>query len=174
MSLAEIHARAERFQSRIERRNLIEYVAGASVVAMFSYFAFTIPAPIVQAGCVLIILGTLYVSWKLATLARAPATRDKDPAQSWADFHRAELVRQRDALRTVWSWYLAPFVPGILVFLGGTAFSPDLPAPFWAKASVFAMGLAFVAALFGAIGLINMRAAKRLDAEIAKLDRARQ
>jgi hypothetical protein len=170
MSLADIHARAERFQTRIRVRNWIEYAAAAFVIAAFGYFALTMPDWLVRAGAALIMAGALYVAWKLNAIARAGA---KDDAASWADFHRAELVRQRDALRSVWRWYLGPFVPGMVVFLAGVAFAPDAAAPLAAKAGVFALGIAVIGAIFWLVAQLNVRAAAALDKEIAALDRAR-
>lgn len=173
MSLADIHARAEKFQARVRTRNWIEHAAAALVIGAFLWFAITMPAPIIKAGALLIALGAAYVSWKLYQLGRAASKAEMDAAQSLADFHRAELVRQRDALRTVWSWYLAPFVPGMLVFLAGVAFEPALEAPLAARLVIFATGLGSQAVVFGAVAWINALAVKKLDKEIAALDGAR-
>ncbi|MDZ4692427.1 hypothetical protein [Terricaulis sp.] len=173
MSLADIHTRAERFQSRIRVRNWGEYAAAAFVVAFFGWMAVTVPEPIVQIGAVLIVLGALYVCWKLHQLGRAASGDELNAgAQSWAAFHRAELTRQSDALRTVWRWYLAPFVPGMLVFLAGVSFTPANPAPLAARLTVFLVGLALTSAMFAVIAWLNAQAVKRLDAEIAALDQA--
>jgi len=174
MSLAEIHTRAERFQTRIRRRNTIEYVAAGTVVAFFAWTAALAPAPLVQVGAVLIILGALYVCWKLYELGRAATKAELDQAASLRDFHRAELMRQRAALSTVWRWYLAPFAPGMVVFLAGVAFAPDLEAPLAAKFVVFALGVGFVSLIFAAVAWINALAVKRLDAELGELDRGRE
>lgn len=175
MSLADIHVHAQRFQSRVRSRNMIEYVAAAFVISAFSWMAVSMPEPIVQVGAGLIVLGALYVCWQLYRLGRA-ATRSEltAGAQSWVAFHRAELTRQREALRTVWSWYLAPFLPGMLVFLAGVSFTEANPAPFPARLGVFLAGLGIMAAVFAVIWLLNAVAAKRLEAEIAALDRARE
>ncbi|MEQ1812619.1 MAG: hypothetical protein ABL889_22020, partial [Terricaulis sp.] len=134
-----------------------------------------IPEPIIRVGAGLIIAGALYVCWKLHELGRAATRGELDAgAQSWAAFHRAELTRQRDALRTVWSWYLAPFVPGMLVFLAGVSFAPDNPAPFPVRLGVFLAGLGIMASVYAVIWWLNAVAAKRLDAEITALDRARE
>lgn len=172
MSLAEIHTHAERFQSRIRWRNWIEYAAAAFVVIAFGQIAAAAPAPAIQAGAVLIIVGALYVCWKLYALGRAATSAERDAAANLADFHRAELVRQRTALATVWRWYLAPFAPGMIVFIAGVAFVPELEAPLAARLAVFGLGAAFVAAMFGFVAWINALAVKKLDAEIAALDRA--
>lgn len=171
MSLAEIHTHAEKFQSRIRVRNWTEYVAAASVVLVFGWMAVTIPMPIVKAGSVLIVLGAAYVCWKLYELGRAATKSEMNQAASLVDFHRAELQRQRAALSTVWRWYLAPFVPGMLVFLAGVAFAPELDAPLAAKFATFAVGIGFVGAVFAAIAWLNAKAVQRLDKEIAALDR---
>ncbi|MGD9815291.1 MAG: hypothetical protein AB7Q23_08805 [Hyphomonadaceae bacterium] len=170
MSLAEVRTRAERFQSRVRRRNWIEYGASVFVVVAFGFMAAANPAPLVKLGALLIIAATLYVCWKLATMARAAA---KDEAQSWADFHRAELIRQRDALRSVWRWYLGPFIPGMVVFVAGTALSLGPTAPLLAKASLFGAGVGFVTVVFVAIGQLNAFAARQIEREIAALDRTR-
>jgi len=172
MSLSDIHARAARFNARIHRRNLMEYVAGATVIAAFSYYALAFPDPLIKAGSVLVVLGALYVGWRLATTARANALPDQGGAQTWVEFHRAELVRQRDALRSVWRWYLAPFAPGLLVFFTGSALSAPGPL-LWAKLGIAGVSVAVAAAVFAFIAWLNARAARRIEMEIEALDRAR-
>lgn len=172
MSLAEIRTRADRFQTRIRWRNWIEFAAAAIVVVAFGRIAAMTPAPVIQAGALLIIISVLYVCWKLYALGRAATNAERDNAASLADFHRAELVRQRAALATLWRWYLAPFAPGMTVFLAGVAFLPELEAPLIARLAVFALGAALVALIFGFVAWVNALAVKRLDREIAALDRA--
>lgn len=175
MSLSDVHLHAQRFQSRVRMRNTTEYLAAAFVVVFFGWTAATVPEPIVQVGAGLIIAGALYVCWQLYQLGRAATHGELEAgAQSWAAFHRAELARQREALRTVWSWYLAPFAPGMLVFLAGVAFTEANPAPFPARLAVFLAGLGMMAAVFAAIAWLNAQAVKKLDAQIAALDRARE
>jgi hypothetical protein len=175
MSLADVHLHAQRFQSRVRLRNTMEYVAAAFVVVFFGWTAATVPEPIVQIGAGLIMAGALYVCWKLYQLGRAATRSEMEAgAQSWAAFHRAELVRQREALRTVWSCYLAPFVPGMVVFLAGVSFTEANPAPLPARLGVFLAGLGLMAAVFVAIAWINTLAVKKLDAQITHLDQARQ
>lgn len=171
MSIADIHTRAERFQRRIRVRNWIEYAAAAIVIAGFTWAAFAVGDIIARAACGLIVLGTLYVVWKLATVARASAKSDE--TMSWADFHRAELVRQRDALNGIWRWYLGPLVPGWAVFWIGVGLPPPTVPPVWGSVSVAALGFAIGMAVFFGIAALNKRAAKALQAEIDTLDRAR-
>lgn len=173
MSLTDVHLHAQRFQRRVHLRNTIEYVAAAFVVVFFGRIAATGPAPILQIGAALIVAGALYVCWHLYKFGRAATRSELDAgAQSWAKFHRAEIVRQRDALRTVWSWYLAPFAPGMLVFLAGVSFTEANPAPMAARLVVFLVSLGIMAAVFAAIAWLNTQAVKKLDAQIAALDGA--
>lgn len=175
MSLADVHLHAQKFQSRVRLRNTTEYVAAAFVVVFFAWTAATVPEPIVQVGAGLIMAGALYVCWQLYRLGRSATRSELDAAaQSWAAFHRGELARQREALRTVRGWYLAPFVPGMLVFLGGVSFTEANPVPLPVKLAVFLAGLGIMAAVFAAIAWINALAVKKLDAEIAALDQARE
>jgi hypothetical protein len=174
MSLADIHTRAARFQSRIRWRNWIEYAASAIVVVAFAWTALVIGNTIMRMACGLIIAGTLYVTWKLGTLARSASTRETDETANWAAFHRAELVRQRDALRGIWRWYLGPLVPGMTLFWIGVALTPRGDAPWWVQVGVALMGAAIGAAMFFGIAQLNLSAAKKLDEEIAALDRAEE
>lgn len=172
MSLADIHDRAERFQSRIRWRNAIEHMAGVIVVFAFGAIALATPDWGVRAGVALIIAGVGYISWQL--VKRASATT-KPEGQTWVEFHRAEMVRQHKALSSVWSWYLAPLLPGMGVFVLATAFSPiDNSLPLIARLAVLGMAIMWIAIVFGGVAWINARAARKLEAEIAALDRARE
>ena len=172
MSLSDIHQRAERFQTRIKWRNWIEYGAGALVAAAFGAIAIDTPDWGIRAGAALTIAGVIYVCWQMGV--RGGATR-KDEGQSWVEFHRAELVRQRDALASVWRWYIGPLVPGVLAIILATVFTPaaaDIPLA--ARAATGLMSLAWVALIFGGVGWLNARGARKLEAEIEALDRARE
>jgi hypothetical protein len=171
MSLADIHAHSRRFRSRIRIRNLTEYAAAALVVAVFGWMAFLIPDLVVKAGCILTALGAVYVAYALHEKAGTFGGRPEG-AEPLLDYHRAELLRQRQALATVPRWYLAPFVPGILIFIGGVSFAPDTGLPLLARLSQFGISLAIVSAVFAGVAWLNVRAVKQLDAEIAAIDAA--
>ena len=171
MPVEEVRRRAGAFQSRIRTRNMTEYAAALFVLIAFGGVALTVPDWGVRAGAALIMLGTLYVVWKLHTMARAAGSGEIDAALSLTDFHKGELLRQRAALATVWRWYLMPFVPGMIVFLSAVSFTPDNPAPLAAKLIVFFFSLGIVGTLFAGIAWLNARAVKALDKEIAALER---
>src|SRR3546814_9157959 len=71
-------------------------------------------------------------------------------------------------LARVGRWYLAPFVPGLLLFLLGQAKASGMGGSL-----VFLLVVAFPLLVFGGIWMLNRRAAALLRARIARSDRAR-
>jgi hypothetical protein len=111
---------------------------------------------------VLVIAGGVVVLWQLHR--RAGLRRLPPPALGGATlpFHRAELLRQRDAMRSVGRWYLAPLVPGFIVSAWGMA--RHVPA---SQPGLF---LLVAAALFVAVIVLNRRGAAQLQRQIDALD----
>jgi hypothetical protein len=79
------------------------------------------------------------------------------------EFHRRELTRQRDLLRSVWRWYIAPIAPGLVIFSAGAASHAG-------SGSGFYRVLVLYAVVFGFIVWLNYRGSLRLDRQIAELD----
>jgi hypothetical protein len=162
MPLEEIRRKAQQFEKRIRRRNLREYIAGGAGMVIFTVYLFIFKSLTARIGSALIIAAmvcVLYQIYKRAT----PGTLPADLALTASlEFHRRELVRQRDLLRSVWLWYVAPFIPGIVVFGRGTN-PPHGPAS-WLNAVPFV-------SVFGVIMWLNYRAAKRLDLRIAEIEK---
>ena len=79
------------------------------------------------------------------------------------DFHRVQLERQRDLLRSVWSWALLPFVPGFLVLQIGLALA--LPAR---TARFIVIGVLFVVLTVG-LHALNRRVAARIQQRLDRL-----
>jgi hypothetical protein len=138
MSLAELSARAKLLHTRVRFRNIIEYAAGVIVVVAFTGVAIVASGTLVRVGSALIALGAVFVCWRLHVLARAAKLREFETAESCADFHRGELVRQRDALRGIWRWYLGPLVPGLLVYWIGVGFALSVDPPLIGRIGVAA------------------------------------
>jgi len=174
MSIADIHVRAARFQDRVRGRNWREQIVAAFLVVIFGWIAWIVPDVLVKAGAVLIIVGVIYVSVRLATFARAGSPRDLALAENWVAFYRGELMRQYTALNSLWRWYLGPLVPGMVLVMAGGALTPDNPAPLFAKAIVLSLGLTFAGAVFWGVNWINKVAARRLKIEIDRLDAAQR
>ena len=166
MPLEEIRVKARRFEKRIKNRNLREYLGGALGIAIFTFDLFKFPSPLARTGSLLIIAGIVVIIiqiYKRASPGRLPV--DLALTDS-LDFHRGELVRQRDLLKSVLWWYLAPIVPGLVVFAVGI--TPRQAAG--AGALINAIPLLCI---FGAIYWAHHRAAQGLDRQIAELDSLR-
>lgn len=163
---AELVKRANHFQRRIARRNFLEYAAALLVSAGFVHYLWAFPDPLMRTGSLLTIIGTLVVVWQLHRRASSRPMPGVASALPSRDFHRAELVRQRDALRAVWLWYVAPLVPGMVVFRWGVNTNPDPSLPFargWAADGV-------ICCVMLAVILLNLYGAHKLQRQIDQLD----
>lgn len=155
----EIHRRALRFQRRIRWRNRREYIGAAIAMPMLIAQAFHNHGWQLLAT-LLLIAGLLYVVvevWRRG--AKKPPLESGE--QGWLAYYRSELTRQRDALRTVWRWYLLPFVPGFAM----TVFSASQTRPKVALLS----GMSFTALLL-LVGWLNAWAANKIDRKLKELD----
>lgn len=164
---AQLRRHARTLQRRVAVRNSIEYAAGVAVVFGFAYFIWAYRYPLMQIGSALIILATAVVLYQLHRRAAARPLPGADAAIASRDFLRTELLRQRDALRSVWRWYVAPFVPGVVVFRWGVETQMAGIGPF--AHGVLANALIAVVALI--IIALNWRMAGKLQKEIERLDR---
>jgi hypothetical protein len=164
-SLQQLQRDSSSFRNTIVRRNAWEYAACVVVIAVFSYFAWTLPDNVIlRSGCALQVLGALIIMRQLHRHASIDALPAEHLALPYAAYLRHQLVRQRDALRTVWRWYIGPTVPGTTVFIWGLA-QPD-PAGFpWVIAWMLIVPMLVVIAM-------NLRAAGQLQQKIDELDRA--
>lgn len=170
MTEMDIRARARKFDGTIWWRNAREHLAGAIVVLFFGYFALTDANPVKQAGAALIVLAALFVSWRLFASARAQDAAG--PAAAWFERYRAEMVRQRDLLKSVWKWYALPFVPGLAVMMAARHVYPEFKLDEPAAWLSLLWPLAFIGAIFGGVVWLNHVAAKKLQTDIDELDRA--
>ncbi len=165
--VSDIRAKAAKFESGIRWRNLLEYGAAVVVVTGYARILWTSPNVLARAGAFLIILATLYVVYRIYVRGSVSTMPGNMALTTCLDFHRAQLLRQRDLLRSIWTWYLLPFVPGLLVLLIGRAAADPGRAP---RVAISAIVCVMV---FLGIGRLNERAARRLDREIEALDSAR-
>ena len=161
MPLEEIRRKARQFEKRIGRRNVREYVGAAIAIAAFTFYIFKFSSPMIRAGSALIIAGMICIAIQMYKRA-SPGTLPADaPLTASIAFHRGELVRQRDLLRSVVWWYIGPISPGLVVFLLGLA-------PLRGARSL--IGAVPLLCIFGLVVWVNHRAAERLDRQIAELD----
>ena len=166
-SLAEVRAGANKFYRKVHRRNLIEYAACAFVVVAFGSYVFTLPHILQKIGSAWIVLAAFYAAWQLHRRGSAisPAAAGQMPIY---DFLRAQLVRQRDALKSVFWWYMLPFIPGLAMILIGNGM--ETPAgqgpPIWVRW----LALAVMAGVFAGIWWLNQRVARKLQRHIDEID----
>jgi hypothetical protein len=158
-----IHELAEGFERRITRRNVREYVAAAVVVAVFGWQMFT-PSPLLlRIGAGMSIAAAIAVAYMIHRWGTARTLPSNLALTSALDFHRVELERQRDLLRSVWLWYLLPFAPGILVLEVGQALArPERTS------RIIALSVAMFLLAVG-IYAWNLRAAARIQRRIDRL-----
>ena len=162
--------RAQGLDAHIRRRNLFEYMAAGAVIVFCLAIAALLVASGIEttadaislAGILTLAAGSAIVAWQMHARTGAPRASSGDRATLAS--MRAELVRQRDALRRVWLWYLLPFAPGLFLIYGADLFRPG--ANLMLGSVLFAGTLVLV--VF--ICWLNLVAAKRMDAEIEKLD----
>jgi hypothetical protein len=169
MTLATIRSKSLKFQTKIRRRNIREYVAAAVSIAAYGAYIVYLPNVLQKIGSCLIVLGVFAVIYWLHKGGSSKEVPVDSSAQDCLDFHRQELRRQRDLLLQVGSRYLAPLVPGLAIFFAGT----------WIESAVDSKGVLFmtliavlVAAVFGGVYWLNARAAKKLQQELDALGEA--
>jgi uncharacterized membrane protein YdjX (TVP38/TMEM64 family) len=109
------------------------------------------------------IAGIAYVLYHMRSRAGARTTPTDARLKASVEFYRHELERQRDALRAVWSWYLLPFVPGILAAYVAAAVTRGFSVRY-----LVAVGI--TVGVFAAVWALNLRAARRLDGKIRELN----
>src|SRR5215472_8507582 len=126
VTLDNIRKNAETFQAQIRRRNLREIVAAVVVLLVFGWYTWIFPGWMIKTGSVLAMVGTLWIVWQLRRRAAA-ATLPENSGIALVDFHRQELVRQRDAAKSVAWWYIAPVVPGVVMITLGRYFQLHAP-----------------------------------------------
>lgn len=170
--IAELRERADRFRHKIHRRNLLEYSAGALVIVGFGAIAWLVPIVMLRIGAALIIGGTFVVLWQLHRRT-APLTPPENGGQlPVLEYHLNELVRQRDALESIFTWYLLPIIPGLAVIMAIPFVDPAWPMGDDSILDTASRPL-FAVAVLGAGYVINKIAAYKLQGQIDEISALR-
>ena len=159
MSVEEIRGRASKFENKIFWRNFREHAAGVITIIFLGYSTATSHNALDRSAFALLIAGMLYVMYQLyrrGNTKSMPASADVGPS---LDFYRGELKRQRDLTASVWSWYLGPFVPGLVLSAIASA-AHDL-GPHHLVVLTFCYAL--IAGFFVFAWRLNVRATRCLD-----------
>lgn len=170
--ITELRERADKFRSKIVRRNRFEYSAGVLVITVFAVLAWLVPIETLRIAAALLIGGIGVVMWQLHRRT-TPLTPPENGGQlTVLEYRRRELVRQRDALKSTVTWYLLPLVPGAAVLLAMPVLEPN-----WPLGNVSTLDLIirpfFALAVLGAVYAINQISARKLQHEIDEIDALR-
>lgn len=168
VTLENIHERAEKFQHQVRWRNMVEYGASVVAVAACGFVAWALPGWMIKAGMALEIVAVLFIVWQLHRRGSAQSV----PNIGLVDYHRRQLMRQRDMLRSVWLWYLLPFIPGMTLVMMGRWFQFHAPGRSLAwDHEIILLASAVVVLFFAIVWLINALAAMKLQRKIDELDK---
>jgi hypothetical protein len=166
-SLEQLRGKAGTFQTQIERRNVAEYVGMALGLPVFLYSMCQSPFVWMRVGDGLMVAGVTYMGYQLHRRGSSSAMPADMAWKNCLEFHRGELERQRDALVSIWKWYLGPVVPGLLTLIGGAAVSAFQRST---AAGMKALGIAaMVAMALWFVGWLNRRAAGKIQKQIDEL-----
>lgn len=166
---AVVARRSTRFARTVRRRNLIEGAAGVLVIGLFGAGALAAASigewAFAGAGA-MVVAGTVFILWHLIRHGSNLARRPEEDCRSHL---LGQLTRQRDLLRRVPFWYLAPLLPGICAVYGITA-AQVAQAQGWAVA-LEGIWMPFTATMgfFGLVAWLNYAAARKLDKELRRL-----
>lgn len=165
MPIEMIRKRAAKFDHKIGRRNLRESIAASFVIVFFSYFIITNHDILFRITWSLFIAGTIWVLIVLHWKGSPKSLPGAMGASSSLEFFRSELERQRDLIKNVWPWYLAPMVPGYIAL--NVAWASALPHRIrWGTMALFD---AVFIAIFVAVWKLNQYGAKCLQRSIDSL-----
>ncbi|WP_052768968.1 hypothetical protein [Aurantiacibacter marinus] len=167
--IEELRARADQFRRTIVRRNWGEYAAGAFVILAFSTMAVTGPLLAMRIGAALIVGGTCVVLWQLHRRGSPLSPMEHGGQLSVLEYQRRELVRQRDALASVFRWYLLPLMPGMAIMMLAPLLS-TAPAQWAMPPATALLAMASVVAVFAGIYVLNKWGARKLQSEIDEID----
>jgi len=168
MSAEEIRRRATKFEHKIRWRNIRETVASLFAVALLTYFFVTTPDSLKRLTFALFIAAMLWIVVALHRKGSAKKLPEGVDTLTGLRFYREELQRQYEVVKSIWWWYLAPMVPGFIVFSIGYALNHPRPGA-WA---VLAFMDAIIAGMFYGIWRMNMKAARCLRRMIDELTAA--
>lgn len=168
MSIEEIRKRAGKFERIFWWRNVREYMGSLLCACLFGYFCYRAHDVFSRIAYCLFIAGLGWMVIQLhrkGSAKRLPGEMGASPA---LHYFRAELERQRDVVKNVWPWYLAPLVPGFVVLTVGYLTTMPHPKGLLTAALVDAV----IAAMFFGIWKLNQRAARCLQRKIDELSAA--
>lgn len=168
MSIDEIQQKAGKFQKKILWRNGREYVAAFVIAVYFGFELWRTTDVLTQIGFGLVIAGLLYMVGQLHRKGSSRSLPAEMGLANCLEFHRSELVRQRDLVRSIWRWYLAPVIPGLVVVMA--ALARTNPGHLRHLGLFLGFYYSFVVLFFLFTWRLNESGARRLQRRIDELD----
>lgn len=165
-----IRSGADLFYRKVRRRNRIEFAACALSVLCFSFYVFWLPLVTARIGSAMIVIGTLFAAWQLHRRAPAVAPPNEAGATSILAHTRAQLVRQRDALASIFTWYMLPFLPGLLVMMFAPVIERTPMPPGQDPRGAWWLAMGVIILLFAFLWWLNRRGARKLQKHIDDID----
>ncbi len=167
--LEDLRDRAGKFRNKVRRRNTIEFLAGGLVIVVFAAIAWSAPISLVRVGAALVIAGACIVCWQLFRRTTPLSPPEKGGKLSVLEFHKRELTRQRDALKSIIGWYILPLLPGVTFMLSIPLLSgAESPLNEEPPYTLLKLGLLVVLTVF--LVVANRVAAGKLQTEIEEID----
>ena len=160
MALDEIRQRAQRFERRVRRNNVITALLVVIIVAVELRQISIEPELLERVGDSLTIAAFIYLAYWYRRHALGQAAPAGPATTQSVDFYRDQLARQRDLTSHPWG-YLLPFVPGVGLSLFGRALNRS-------PAQNIAIAM-FAVALFLTTAWWHRRSARQLQREIDEL-----
>ena len=159
----QLRSKAEDFRRTVHRRNFLEYAAGAIVIAGSGFNLWLFGDAATRAACLATIAGVCIALWQLHRRTSMQTPSPESLGLPPLNNYRAQLIRQRDALRSVWLWYILPLLPGYELFMWARRAAMPVSGGTWVYWLMPVLGVAVVG--------LNLYAARRLQQQIDRLDR---
>jgi hypothetical protein len=166
VTLATIRSKALKFQTKIRRRNIREYVGLAIGTVLYGAFVWFLPGLLTKVGAVLTLAGMCFSVYRIYRDGSSQEVPVDSSARDCLEFHRRQLVRQRDMLRRVGPRQIGPVMPGFVLFYAGVW---DSSVRDTKSAIVMAITGILAASVFGFVYWCNVRAANKMQQELDAL-----
>ena len=164
MNVAEVQSKASAFETKIKRRNLIEWLACLVVVGLHAHDAFDSANALILTGNLIVVFAGLFIAVVLWRKGRV--SLDADPtldAVGFINAHAHALEAQAKLLSRVPLWYLSPIAIGLGFLFAGRYPTNGQPSIAWL------LTITFVALVFISIAWMNLRAARKLRIDAKSL-----